>query len=158
MEIVALLKYLERILMASGDDWMEMLANLQKSQKQWACISWVLGWEGADTRTSGNFYKALVQLTLPFGTETWVMSPRIVKNPGGFHHRVALQMELMRLRQDTTGMWVYPPLYTVMMTLGLEEVDTYVPCFHNTVTQYIVTCLIMDLYLASERCPELRVK
>ena len=31
-----------------------------------------------------------------------------------------------------------------MAEAGLEEVETYVACFQNTVAQYITTSLIMD--------------
>ena len=40
-----------------------------------------LGREGADPRTSGNFYKAVVQATLLFGPETWMMTPRDREDP-----------------------------------------------------------------------------
>ena len=51
-------------------------------------MSRVLGWEGEDSRTLGVFYREVVQVVLIFGSETWVMSPRIRKNLGRFHHWV----------------------------------------------------------------------
>ena len=47
-------------------------------------LSIILGREGAYPRTSGTFYKAEVQVTLLFGSETRVMIPRIARNLGGF--------------------------------------------------------------------------
>ena len=78
-----------------------MVSNLQKAR-----LSWVLGQEGADPRTSGTFYKAVVQTTLLFGAETWVVFPRIGKTFGGFHHRVDRRLAGMQQRRDTTGGWV----------------------------------------------------
>ena len=41
----------------------------------------------------GDFYKAVVQATLMFGTETWVMHPRTGRTLGRFYHRVVLRLE-----------------------------------------------------------------
>ena len=82
----------------------------------------IIGWKGADLRTSRNFYKAVVQSTLLFSAEIWFMSPRIGKTLGGFHHRVACRMTGMRLSRDTAGRWVYPHLDVAIISVGLEEV------------------------------------
>ena len=47
----------------------------------------------------------------------------------------------------------YPPLEEVMEEAGLQEVDTYVSHLHNTVTQFIIPRIIMDLCLAAESRP-----
>ena len=103
MEMVAAFKYLGRILTASDGDCPEVVANLGKARKRWVRLSRILGWEGADPRTSGTFYKEVVQGILLIGVETWVVSPRILKTLGGFHHKVARRLVGMRPRQDTTG-------------------------------------------------------
>ena len=71
------------------DDWPAVIAHLQKARKSWARLSRILGRDGADTRTSGRFYLAIVQAVLRFGAETWVLTPRIGRLLGVFHHRVA---------------------------------------------------------------------
>ena len=40
-----------------------------------------------------------------------------------------------------------------MAKAGLQEVETYFSCYHNTVAKFIATGTIMDLCLVSERCP-----
>ena len=35
---------------------------------------------------------AVVQAVLPFGSETWIMIPRLEKSLEGFHHRAARWM------------------------------------------------------------------
>ena len=40
-----------------------------------------------------------------------------------------------------------------MVAVGLEEVETYVLQLQNTIAQYIVTHLILELYLAVKRRP-----
>ena len=67
---------------------MEVIGNLQKAHQIWARISRVLGREGADERTSGRFYLAIVQAILVFVLETWVTTPRIGRILGRFHHWV----------------------------------------------------------------------
>ena len=47
-------KYLGRVITASYDNWTAVVGNLRKVQKQWARMSRVLGWEGADHLTAGN--------------------------------------------------------------------------------------------------------
>ena len=106
-----------------------------------------LGWEGAKPLISRNFYNSLVQVTLLFGGETWVMSPRIGSNLGKFYHSVSLRLTNIQHRRDTTVGWDVLPLDEEMTVIGLEEVDNYVLPRHNTLTQYIYTRLILELYL-----------
>ena len=44
-----------------------------------------------------------------------------------------------------------------MAEAGLQEVETYISCCHNTVAQFIATFTIMDLCMAEERRPGSRV-
>ena len=85
------------------------------------------------------------------------MYPSIGNTLGGFHHRVYHRLSVMSPRRGTTGMWVYPPLDAAMMEVFLEEVETYVLLRHNIVAHYIVTHLILELYLEAERRPRERV-
>ena len=47
---------------------------------------------GRRPHTHGNLYRAVVQATLLFGAETWVMSPMIGRTLGGFHLRMPPHM------------------------------------------------------------------
>ena len=44
-----------------------------------------------------------------------------------------------------------------MSEAGLQEVETYISCLHNTVAQFIATVTIIDLFMAEERRPGSRV-
>ena len=79
-------KYLGWFLTAYDDEWQEVVANIQKSLIRWSSFFRILGWERSDPRTSGTFYKAVVQVTLLFVSETWVVTPRTGRILGGFHH------------------------------------------------------------------------
>jgi hypothetical protein len=52
-------------------------------------ISRILRCEGANPIISTMFYKAVVQTVLLFGSETWVMTPRILMKLESFHQLVA---------------------------------------------------------------------
>ena len=48
--------------------------------------------EGADDRTSGMSYVAVVQAVMMYGSETWVMKLCVGVILGRFHHRVARRL------------------------------------------------------------------
>ena len=48
---------------------------------------------GSRPRTFRKFYKVVIQAKLLFGGESWVVSPLIGRTLGGFHYRVARQLE-----------------------------------------------------------------
>ena len=54
MEPVISFKYLVRVLTTSENECMAVVKNLIFYRKAWKCVSRILGWEGADTRTSGT--------------------------------------------------------------------------------------------------------
>ena len=101
--VVENFKYLGRMLTDLDDDWPEGVDNLRKTLKWWARMSSILGREGADPRTSGNFYKVAVQATLLFGAELWVMSPWIGRILVSFHHRVNRCLSNMQPRRTGMG-------------------------------------------------------
>ena len=63
-----------------------------------------------DKRTSGRFYVAVVQVVLLFGSETWVLTPRLEKFLEVFHPRVARPMAVMGPKRQRYGTCVYPPI------------------------------------------------
>ena len=98
--VVSEVKDLGRVMMALDSDWPTVVGNFSKARKQWAWMSWILGREGADPQTLRNLYKAVVQSNILFRTEYWVMTSRIGRTLGGFHHRVALRMKKNAAEED----------------------------------------------------------
>ena len=96
--------------------WPVVVSNMRKERRKWTRFYRILGWEGVDTWTSSTFYKAVVQATLFFGTETWVTTPRIGRTLGRFHYRVDRCLVGIQPQRDTAGRWVYPPLEAAMAT------------------------------------------
>ena len=71
-------------MMAADDDWPAVVGNLKKARKSWACLTRSLRREGANPRVSGMVFKAVVQAVLIFGSETWVLNPRMGRALGSF--------------------------------------------------------------------------
>ena len=82
------------------------MANIQKSQKNLARLSSILGQEGAESKTPGIFYKAVVQAVLVFGSETWFMKTCIDRTLVDFHHWVShcLVVKLPGMRYGGTSL------------------------------------------------------
>jgi len=91
------------------------------------------------------FYKATVQAVLLFGSETWVLTPPMLKALEGFHHRVARQLtgKVSRYlpREDQ---WVYPLIDEVLAEAGLFKLEVYIHCRQNRIVDYVSTRPIMD--------------
>ena len=82
-----------------------MVRNLRKASRKWARLTRVLGREGADARTSGHIYLAMVQLVMIYGSETWVKKPCIGRVLGGFHHRVDRRLKGRQNRRGRDILW-----------------------------------------------------
>ena len=103
LETVTAFKYLGRVLTAYDYDWPEVVDNIRKAWSRWAHFSIISGREGADPWTSGIFYKAVFQANLLFGSENWVVTPRIGRTVSGFHHRMAHCLVVMQPKQNIVG-------------------------------------------------------
>ena len=105
---VDLFKYLGRQTSKIDVDWPAVVTNLKKARKTWGRMSRILGREGADAKISGTFYVAVVKQVLLTGSETWVVTPRILKALEGFHHRAARRISRKMPRRRPDGSWHYP--------------------------------------------------
>ena len=125
--------------------------NLSNLQKKWARMSWILGWEGADTRTSGTFFKAVVQAILLFGSETRVVITCIFCTLGGFQNWIGLQLKGIQPRCKPNISWVYPPLGETMEAEGMGTAKDYITWRHNMTVHYITTWKILKIYMGTKR-------
>ena len=64
-----------------------MEQNLRREQRKWGQMVKFFGGEGEDRGIVGRFYVAVVKLVLLFGSEMWIMLPRLDKALEGLHHR-----------------------------------------------------------------------
>ena len=100
-----------------------------------------------------HIYLAVVQSVLIYRSETWVLTPRMKRALGGFHHRVERRLKGRQPQKEQDRGWVYPALEYAMVEACFQEVDTSASFRQNTVVQYIATRPIMDLCLAVKRRP-----
>ena len=106
---------------------------------------------------SGNFYKAVAQAVLLFGSEMWVLTSRMERALDSFQHRVARRITGKQPRRRMDGSWEYPPLAEALREAGFEGIRKSVTRRQNTVAQYIVTRPILDLCEKANRWPGARV-
>ena len=95
-------KNLRRVLATSEGDFRWGSRNLVRSGGNGRGSTEVWFSRGGDAQTSGTFYKAAIQATILFRSYTWVMTPRIGRTLGGFHHRMAHYLAGMKPRPGTT--------------------------------------------------------
>ena len=105
INLVPLFKYLGINITASENDWTVVGRNLRKTQKNWAWLKSILGWEGSITRVSGTLLKAVIQEVFLFGSEMWVMTHRMVWALGRFQNRAARQITGRQPQQLLGGIW-----------------------------------------------------
>ena len=98
------------------------------------------------------FYLATVQAVLLFGSETWVITPPMLKALTGFHHRVARQLtgKVGRYlpREDR---WVYPPIDEVLAEAGLSPLETYLRRRQDRIVDYVASRPIRHHFWDRER-------
>ena len=100
---------------------------------------------------------ALVQAVILFGSETWVMTPRLEKSLEGFRHWAVWHMAGMVSKRQQDGTWLYKTIGALLTMVGLEIFGMYISRSQNTVAQYIATHPIMEFCLLAERNLGLRL-
>ena len=88
---------------AGDDDWSAVAGNLAKAQKSWGRMKGILKREGATTRISGNFFKAVVQQVLLFGSETWMVTSKMEQALSAFLHGAARKLTGRQPRRGRDG-------------------------------------------------------
>ena len=122
MVAVTSFKYLVRILLSIDDDFPVVERNLRQAQEKWGRVVNILGVEGADKRTEGKLYVAVVQGLLFFRLDMWVVTPFLEKSLTGFHHRAVWRMVGMGPKLQLKGKWIYLPIRVALETVGIEEI------------------------------------
>jgi hypothetical protein len=139
-------KYLGRPLSSVDDDWPAIYSNLSKARQCWGMVSRVLTCKGADPRTLAMFYKAIVELTLLYGSDTLNVSVKVFKALGGFHHWVARRLSgRMPCYLHSEDQWVYPPIEGALASTGLVAIEESVTARQNRLADHIATRPILEL-------------
>ena len=105
LENVTAFRYMGRVMTVGDDDWPAVVGNLQRKRKSWGRLSHILSREGTDPKVSRFFFKMVTQAVLLFGTETWVLTPRVERSLSIFQHRVARRITRRQLSRLGDGSW-----------------------------------------------------
>ena len=105
--MVTSFKYLGRLILETEDNWLAVVKNLAWVKTVWSRMSRILSREVAAPRVSSLFFKAVIQAVLIFGSETWVVTPRMGKALGGFQTQVSRRMMGQLPLRTTNGTWIY---------------------------------------------------
>ena len=76
-------KYLVRVISAANDYWSAVLRNMVKAWAVRQRLTRILSREGVAPQVYGFLFKAMVQLVLLFGAETWIVTPYMGRVLGG---------------------------------------------------------------------------
>ena len=63
---------------------------------------------------------------LLFGSETWVMNPRLEKALEGFYHRSAQWVAGMVPKCQQDGTWVFPPIGAALEIVAMYNIGVYI--------------------------------
>ena len=87
----------------------------------------------------------MVQAVLLFGTETWVLTPRIERALEIFMHGAARRITGKQPRRGGSGKWTYPPLKEAIRETGFKRIRKTVTRRQNAVAQCIETRRVLEL-------------
>ena len=105
----------------------------------------ILSREGVETRVSGFFFKAVVQVVLLSGSENWVVTPYMGRSLGGFQYQVAQPLMGSLLRQKPDRKWKYNSAAASREEAGFHTMEELICHWQNTVAQYITMPSLLDL-------------
>jgi hypothetical protein len=145
-ESVSNFLYLGRQLSSTDDDWPDVVKNLAKARKRWATISRVLIRDGATPRISAMFYTANVQSVLRYGSETWVLSPKLLSKLEGFHTHIARRLTgRTPVYNRREYEWQYLPLGNALEEASLFPIDEYITRRRNKIAEFVATRPLHDI-------------
>jgi hypothetical protein len=85
LECVEVFKYIGRMIVQDEDDIQAIRAQLRKARATWARVGQVLQSENTSPPIAAQFYQAIVQAILLYGSKTWVISRTALTWLEGFH-------------------------------------------------------------------------
>ena len=112
----------------------------------------VLQTDNTPLKVSAKFYKAVVQLVLLYGSETWNLTKTPLTGLEGFHIRAAYRMaKKHKPRKGPNHVWVYPAKEDVLKECVMHPISHYIAIRWETIFHYVVDCPIHDLCTAGEQ-------
>jgi hypothetical protein len=118
--------YLGRWLSENDLDDLAVTSNIKKARQCWGRLSRILTREGANPRVMARFYVTVIEAVLLYGSETWVLSSRLLRRLNSFHNRCARHLAHRHIRRLPDGTWEHPSTNEVLDLCGLSPISTYI--------------------------------
>jgi hypothetical protein len=84
------------------------------------------------------FYKAVVQSVLLYGSETWVMSPKMLSKLEGYHKESSCRLTgRTPVYHRWKDEWQYLPLGNALEEAGLFPIDEYITRRRNRIAECV---------------------
>ena len=96
-------KYLWRTLDQTDDDWPAVWLSIMRARSVWGRLGTLIIWKGAETKVSVMFYRAVIQLVLLFGADTWLLLAAMEWKAEGTHTGFLRQIMWKRARRFPYG-------------------------------------------------------
>ncbi len=152
LEHVKVFKYLGRMMAQDDNDIQAIRAQLRKARATWVCVGQVLWSENASPFIAAQFYQAIVQAILLYGSKTWVISRTALARLQGFHIQAAYQMAKTNKPKHGPGnVWEYPRSEDVLKEYGMKRMEEYIRICWQTIATYVATHLILAECRRGER-------
>jgi hypothetical protein len=119
-------KYLGRILDDNDDDLPAINRNLNRARWKWGSIGRILSKENANPKSMATFYKAIVQSVLLYGSESWVLTKRMLLSLESFHRRCARFITGRHIIENADGTWTYPGSAETLSQAGMYPMGEYI--------------------------------
>ena len=128
MNNVSIFKYLGSPINKDNDDWMAVCYNLATARKKWGRLRTILIIETSSRKPMANFYKAVVQQVLLYGSETWTLSTAMLSKLNSFHHQCARHICKSYIKPDSKnpGQWICPSSLSILGRLNLRTIKDYI--------------------------------
>ena len=79
-----------------------------------------------DVKIVTSIYRSIVLSQLLYGSETWVVSPKLIRILEVFHRRCMRFLTGDYIRQLPNGDWIYPRTADVMAKTKLKSIQEYI--------------------------------
>ncbi len=152
LQRVEVYKYLGWMMAQDKDDIQAIRAQLRKARSTWARVGQVLCSKNTLPFIAAQFYQAIIQAILLYGSKTWVISWTALARLEGFHILGAYQMA--HKNKPWCGPWnerAYPRSEDVLKECGMKTIEEYIRICRHTIAVYIATRPIFNECRQGER-------
>ena len=110
----------------SENDWPEVLWNFMKYLREWNLLGKLLRRGGVEPQVSAMFYRAVVQVVLLLGAETWVLLEVLYHKLGGAHKGFLNRITVQRVVRHKDRTFWSVAVEKVLNKSGTQSLRAYI--------------------------------